>query len=117
MAPPRRQSPPTALPRRPPSGVSGTPRTPSTCSRSPAPRSPSAPPPWPPGSSPSSPSGASSAGAAAVTTDRAAGRQRRTAMIDLSRGHAERLDAADPLAGFRDEFVDADPDLIYLDGN
>lgn len=29
----------------------------------------------------------------------------------------ERLDAADPLAGFRDEFVIEDPDLIYLDGN
>ncbi len=38
-------------------------------------------------------------------------------MIDLSRDHAERLDAADPLAGFRDEFVDAEPGLIYLDGN
>jgi kynureninase len=27
------------------------------------------------------------------------------------------LDAADPLASFRDRFVIADPDLIYLDGN
>lgn len=27
------------------------------------------------------------------------------------------LDAADPLAGFRDRFVIAEPDLIYLDGN
>jgi kynureninase len=27
------------------------------------------------------------------------------------------MDAADPLAGFRDRFVVADPDLIYLDGN
>jgi kynureninase len=27
------------------------------------------------------------------------------------------LDAADPLAGFRDRFVIADPDLIYMDGN
>ncbi len=32
----------------------------------------------------------------------------------LEPGH---LDAADPLAGFRDRFVVADPDLIYLDGN
>ena len=38
-------------------------------------------------------------------------------MVDLSRDHAERLDAADPLARLRDEFVDDDPELIYLDGN
>ncbi|WP_036529424.1 kynureninase [Nocardia sp. CNY236] len=30
---------------------------------------------------------------------------------------AEQLDAADPLAEFRDRFVHADPELIYLDGN
>jgi kynureninase len=30
---------------------------------------------------------------------------------------AKALDAADPLAGFRDEFVIDDPDSIYLDGN
>lgn len=30
---------------------------------------------------------------------------------------AARLDAADPLGRFRDEFVVADPDLVYLDGN
>ena len=36
-------------------------------------------------------------------------------MID--RSHAEALDAADPLARFRDRFVIADPDRIYLDGN
>jgi kynureninase len=30
---------------------------------------------------------------------------------------ARALDAADPLARFRDRFVIADPDLIYLDGN
>jgi kynureninase len=30
---------------------------------------------------------------------------------------AERLDAADPLAAFRDRFVIADPDVLYLDGN
>lgn len=38
-------------------------------------------------------------------------------MVDLSRGRAERLDAVDPLAALRGEFVDADPELIYLDGN
>jgi kynureninase len=36
-------------------------------------------------------------------------------MID--RSHAEALDAADPLAGFRDRFVIPDPERIYLDGN
>jgi kynureninase len=35
----------------------------------------------------------------------------------LDRGYAEDLDAADPLAGFRDRFVLDDPSLIYLDGN
>jgi kynureninase len=33
------------------------------------------------------------------------------------RSHAEGLDAADPLAGFRDRLVRDDPGLIYLDGN
>jgi kynureninase len=33
------------------------------------------------------------------------------------RAHAEALDAADPLAGFRERFVVSDPGLIYLDGN
>jgi kynureninase len=33
----------------------------------------------------------------------------------LARGR--QLDTADPLAGFRDEFVVADPELIYLDGS
>jgi kynureninase len=33
------------------------------------------------------------------------------------RRRARALDAADPLAGFRDRFVIADPDLVYLDGN
>ena len=33
------------------------------------------------------------------------------------RAHAERLDADDPLARFRDRFVIDDPDLLYLDGN
>ena len=35
----------------------------------------------------------------------------------LSRAHAESLDSADELAGFRDRFVIDDPALIYLDGN
>ena len=33
------------------------------------------------------------------------------------RAAAERLDAADPLAGFRDRFVIGDPEMLYLDGN
>jgi kynureninase len=37
--------------------------------------------------------------------------------LALDRGYAEGLDAADPLAGFRDRFVPDDPALIYLDGN
>lgn len=32
-------------------------------------------------------------------------------------GYARQLDAADPLAHFRERFVDDEPDLIYLDGN
>jgi kynureninase len=35
----------------------------------------------------------------------------------LTREYAASLDAADPLARFRDAFVDDDPELIYLDGN
>lgn len=35
----------------------------------------------------------------------------------LTRAHAAELDAADPLAAFRAEFVIADDHLIYLDGN
>lgn len=35
----------------------------------------------------------------------------------ISRHDAEQLDAADGLAHWRDEFVIADPELIYLDGN
>ena len=34
-----------------------------------------------------------------------------------ARGAAEALDAADPLADFRDRFVIDDPSLVYLDGN
>jgi kynureninase len=37
-------------------------------------------------------------------------------MTDLTRAYAESLDAADPLAPYRDRFV-LDPTLIYLDGN
>src|SRR3954468_23737443 len=35
----------------------------------------------------------------------------------LTREHAAALDAADPLAGFRERFVVSDPERIYLDGN
>ena len=38
-------------------------------------------------------------------------------MTDLTRAGAEKLDAADPLAQFRDRFVIDDPSLIYMDGN
>jgi kynureninase len=37
--------------------------------------------------------------------------------FSADRSYAEALDAADELAGFRDRFVRADRDLIYLDGN
>ena len=30
---------------------------------------------------------------------------------------AQELDAADPLAGYRDRFVVSDPELVYFDGN
>ena len=35
----------------------------------------------------------------------------------ITRADAAALDAADPLASFRDEFVIPDPSLVYLDGN
>jgi len=35
----------------------------------------------------------------------------------MDRSYAGELDAADPLAGFRERFVRDDPSLIYLDGN
>jgi kynureninase len=35
----------------------------------------------------------------------------------LDQNYAHELDASDPLAHFRDEFVVADPNVIYLDGN
>lgn len=38
-------------------------------------------------------------------------------MPDDPLAHARRLDAADELAGFRDQFVITDPGTIYLDGN
>ena len=44
-----------------------------------------------------------------------ASRQLRRARV--MRDRAEALDRDDPLAGWRDEFVLPDPDLIYLDGN
>ena len=37
--------------------------------------------------------------------------------MDLGRAAAARLDGADPLAAFVDEFVTTEPDLIYFDGN
>jgi kynureninase len=37
--------------------------------------------------------------------------------MPLERSYAEELDAADPLAGFRDRFVRDDPAPVYLDGN
>ncbi len=38
-------------------------------------------------------------------------------VTDLTRAGAEKLDAADPLAHFRDRFVIDDPSVIYMDGN
>src|SRR5580658_8032204 len=38
-------------------------------------------------------------------------------MLPLDRAHAERLDAADPLARFRERFYRAENAPIYLDGN
>ena len=35
----------------------------------------------------------------------------------IERGDAERLDADDPLAQFRERFVLGEPGTIYLDGN
>jgi kynureninase len=35
----------------------------------------------------------------------------------LDRAYAEELDAADPLAGFRDRFALGDPSVVYLNGN
>jgi kynureninase len=40
-----------------------------------------------------------------------------TTALPADRTHAEQLDAADPLAHFRDRFYRADEPLIYLDGN
>jgi kynureninase len=37
--------------------------------------------------------------------------------FDASLAEARRLDTADPLAFFRNEFVITDPDLVYMDGN
>lgn len=38
-------------------------------------------------------------------------------MLITDLAYAQQLDAADPLAHFREQFVINDPDLIYLDGN
>ena len=35
----------------------------------------------------------------------------------LERAYAEELDAADPLAPFRERFARQDPSLVYLNGN
>jgi kynureninase len=37
--------------------------------------------------------------------------------MSLDRAHAEKLDAADPLASYRERFLLTDPALIYLNGN
>jgi kynureninase len=37
--------------------------------------------------------------------------------VATSRDHALALDRADPLAGFRERFLPAEPGLVYLDGN
>src|SRR5438132_431390 len=37
--------------------------------------------------------------------------------VSLPREYAEKLDADDPLAGFRDRFALDDPALVYLNGN
>jgi len=39
------------------------------------------------------------------------------AQAQLERSYAEKLDAADPLASFRDRFALGDPSLVYLNGN
>jgi kynureninase len=41
----------------------------------------------------------------------------RLASFDTTEGYAAALDAADPLAAFRAEFVGADTPLVYFDGN
>src|SRR4051794_36925005 len=40
-----------------------------------------------------------------------------TGSVPADAAHARALDAADPLAPFRDRFVMGDPDVVYLDGN
>ncbi len=37
--------------------------------------------------------------------------------VDISRDYARKLDEADELAGYRDQFFSADPNMIYMDGN
>ena len=37
--------------------------------------------------------------------------------IDLSRDYARKLDEADELTIYREQFLSADADMIYMDGN
>jgi len=37
--------------------------------------------------------------------------------IDISRDYACKLDEADELSGYREKFFNADPAMIYMDGN
>jgi kynureninase len=39
------------------------------------------------------------------------------AQVIIARAHAEEMDAADPLAGYRERFLLDDPALVYLNGN
>ena len=39
------------------------------------------------------------------------------AQVSMTRAHAEEMDAADPLAGYRERFLLEDPALVYLNGN
>jgi kynureninase len=39
------------------------------------------------------------------------------AQVIMARAHAEEMDAADPLAGYRERFLLDDPALVYLNGN
>ena len=56
-------------------------------------------------------------GASRPHVGRLAGRDRLAGGAVIERADAERLDAADPLAAFRERFVIDDPETIYLDGN
>ena len=45
------------------------------------------------------------------------GRLRNGGLMSIDINHAKEQDAQDPLAGFKDQFIVTDPNLIYLDGN